>query len=134
MSGRTKVQLEPQEMKLIENLAEKDGVTPDIEFEAAVLAYLKTHDSKLYEEAEEHATPEALELLRRFEDRKGTKDLAEARKIIELCKIEDGEWWIEKVHGFYAVLKGGKVTVPKEIIEKLKLEEDRFVKLTIDTA
>lgn len=64
-----------------------------------------------------------------------TKVLTEEEKeIIELCKIEPGEWWYEKIYGFYALLKRGKVTVPKELIETLELEEDRFVRLTIHKA
>ena len=49
----------------------------------------------------------------------------EEKKIFKLCKIDPGEWFTQTEVGFYAVLTDGKVAVPKEVIEKLKLEEDQ---------
>lgn len=61
---------------------------------------------------------------------KKKRKLTEEEKA-EFCKVYEGEWWIEDVHGFYARLKDGKVTVPKEVIKKLKLREDQFLRLHI---
>lgn len=132
--GRTKVWLEPEEKKLLEDLAKQDGVTIDIEFEAATLCFLKEHSPKLYNKAIEHASPGALEVIQRFEARKAEKDIAETKEFLETLKIEDGQWWIIKTLGFYAKLKDGKIRVPKEIVEKLGLDEGRFVNVTIEAA
>ena len=49
----------------------------------------------------------------------------EEKKMLEQCKIDPSSWFTQTEVGFYAVLTDGEVTVPKEVIEKLKLEKDQ---------
>lgn len=48
--------------------------------------------------------------------------------------VEPGSWFIRTEVCFYAVLTDGKVTVPKEVIEHVKLKDDQMVHVTIDHA
>ena len=132
--GRFYPELTPAERQFIEKEAKRHNVTPNQMLEAMMLSFFKEHDQKTYEEAKEHADPKALKLIEKAKEAQHAKELETTKKIAKFMKIEDGEWWIEKLHGFYAILKNGKVTVPQELREKLELEEDQFVKVTVDTA
>lgn len=64
---------------------------------------------------------------------KEKRKLTEEEKI-RLARVEDGDWWIHKQYSFYGEIKDGKVTVPKEIMEQLKLKDGDLAALTVEVA
>ena len=55
-------------------------------------------------------------------------------EIRELIKVEDGDWWTHTQYSFYAEIKDGKVTVPKEIMDQLEVKDGDLVSLIIEIA
>lgn len=142
MNGDTKeIQLSDEEYANLERLAKKHNITVDEAMWVACLVFFNATSPKIFEDAKKIAAPHVLkvaeEQIEAFAKAKIGKPKPitdEERKMFKLCHVDPGSWFTITEVGFYAVLKDGKVTVPKEVIEHLKLEEDQLAVLKIDTA
>jgi len=55
-------------------------------------------------------------------------------ELLKKCEIHDGQIFTLIQHHFYAEVKQGKITIPKEIIETLHLTEGDMIQIEIDVA
>ena len=134
--GRYYPKLSKAEHKFILKEAKRHKVTPNQMLEAMMLNFFKNHDQKTYEAAKKTADPEALKLLRTVEERKAAKDRAETKEIIKrsLKSFEDGEWWTETDYHFFVYAKGDQVTIPKELMDALKIKDEQLLSFRIRVA
>jgi len=104
--------------------------------EVIMLAFFKQRDRKIYKTAEKTAAPEALELLRKVEEAQRVKDIAETKEIIKrsVKHFQDGEWWTETDYHFFVYAKGDKVTIPKAIMDALKIKDEQLLAFRIRLA
>ena len=128
--GRYYPKLGKAEREFIRKEAKRHHTTPNAMLEAMMLSFFKEKDQTIYEEAIEHASPEAMRLIRNAE----AKELAEAKEIAKSVKIDEGDWWTHTDYSFYAIIKDGKITVPKDLMEAMNLKEDEMVSLVIEKA
>ena len=131
--GRFHPKLSKGERRFIEKEAKRRKVTPNTMLEAIMLAFFKEHDRKIYDEATTSAAPEALELLGKVEEAKQLKEVAETKEIIKrsIKSFEDGEWWTETEYHFFVYAKGDQVTIPKGIMDALKIEDEQLLAFRI---
>ncbi len=61
-------------------------------------------------------------------DLKSARAHAEKLKLIE---INEGDWWTQTDYNFFAYAKGDKITIPKEIMDELKIEDEQLLIIRI---
>lgn len=64
----------------------------------------------------------------------GIKPISHEAEKIERCQIHDGEWSEVTEYVFFAKVKESKVTIPKQLLDTVKLRTDDMAQLEIRVA